>query len=98
MVKGITMLDNVCSSDEEFTTIVVEKGGKKVITQLQQTHGFEDELQAAAQSALLSIDAMQKTKEQAGSKVLFIWAKRNFILVDQTGWTSNFVYVFFMHQ
>ena len=69
MVKGITMLDNVCSSDEEFTTIVVEKGGKSLITQLQQLHGSEDELQAAAQSALLSIDAMQKTKEQAGSKV-----------------------------
>ena len=30
--------------------------------------------------------------------LLFIWAKRNFILVDQTGRTSNFVCVFFMHR
>ena len=29
--------------------------------------------------------------------ILFVWAKRNFILEDQTGWTSNFVCVFFMH-
>jgi len=26
--------------------------------------------------------------------ILFVWAKRNFIFVDQTGWTSNFVGVF----
>ena len=32
-----------------------------------------------------------------GLHVLFVWAKRNFIFVDQTGWTSNFVCVFFMH-
>ena len=30
--------------------------------------------------------------------ILFVWAKRNFIFVDQTGWTSNFVCVFFMHR
>ena len=30
--------------------------------------------------------------------VLFVWAKRNFIFVDQTGWTSKFVGVFFMHR
>ena len=30
--------------------------------------------------------------------ILFVWAKRNFFLVDQTGWTSTFVCVFFMHR
>ena len=30
--------------------------------------------------------------------VLFVWAKRNFFVADQTGWTSNFVCVFLVHR
>ena len=33
-----------------------------------------------------------------GLGLLFVWVKRNFIQEDQTGWTSNFVCVFFMHR
>ena len=42
--------------------------------------------------------ARSRIERATDNELLFVWAKRNFIFVDQTGWTSNFLCVFFMHR
>jgi hypothetical protein len=69
MLKAVGMMDNVVSASEEFATVVADKGGRQLVEELREVHGEgEEELFGAATSALLSMDAMMKKKEQEGSK------------------------------
>jgi len=69
MLKAVGMMDNVVSASEEFASVVADKRGRELVEELREGHGEdEEELFGAATSALLSMDAMTKKKEQEGSK------------------------------
>jgi hypothetical protein len=64
MIKAVGMIDNVVSADEEFASIVVEKGGRGLLERLKSKHLGEPDLMRAISSTLLSMEAMMKRKEQ----------------------------------
>ena len=62
------MMDNVVSADEEFASIVADKGGQALLKQLAALHTDDEEISATITSALLSMEAMVKQRAEDGSK------------------------------
>ena len=68
MMKAVGMMDNVVSADEEFASIVKDKGGKKLLKAVAEVHADDDSMRTAVQSTLLSMEAKLQSKAQDGSK------------------------------
>ncbi len=68
MMKAVGMMDNVVSADEEFASIVKDKGGKQLLRAVADTHSDDVEMRNAVQSTLLSMEAKLQSKAQDGSK------------------------------
>jgi hypothetical protein len=71
MDKSIQTVDNIVSADEEYATIVMEKGGKDAIEEVKQEHEAmgNSEVVASCNAAILSMTAMARVKERDGTKV-----------------------------
>jgi len=68
IAKALHTLDNLVSADMEFATIIIEKGGRAAVEAARDAHPFDEGVKQAAESALLSMNAMARVKNRDGTK------------------------------
>ena len=68
MVKAIAVLDNVVSADEEYATLVMQKGGKEAVERVKAQNQYDAGVVQAADAAILSMEAMARSREKEGTK------------------------------
>ena len=69
MIKATRCLDNMVSGEPENAELLHEAGGEARLGAVRREHARDAELCRAVASALLTIDAMRKLREEEGNRV-----------------------------
>lgn len=65
MVRCIQTLDNIAMANKENAAIVIDEGGMELIETIKETYPDSEEIQKAANSALLSLRALENLSKSA---------------------------------